>query len=66
VSGLLSGLRDREEGQDLLEYAMIGGLIAVALLSAFLILGPDIDTMAGNIGDCIDLAGSTACDVSVP
>jgi Flp pilus assembly pilin Flp len=50
-----------ERGQDLIEYALIGGLIAAALLAAFLILGPSVSTMATNIGNCVDFNKSTTC-----
>ncbi len=60
VSSVTSKLH-REEGQDLIEYALIGGLIAAALLAAFLILGPKVSTMATNIGKCVDFDSSTVC-----
>jgi Flp pilus assembly pilin Flp len=60
ITSALSSLK-REEGQDLIEYALIGGLIAAALLAAFLILGPSVNTMATNIGHCVDFNKSTTC-----
>ena len=61
----VSGLRARmseERGQDLLEYALLGGLIAVALLAFGVIFTPFLATMASGIGACIDFTGDTPCN----
>ncbi|MCH7699235.1 MAG: hypothetical protein IH865_09905 [Chloroflexi bacterium] len=53
----VSGLRARmseERGQDLLEYALLGGLIAAALVGIFLIFGTALVDMGNNIAACID------------
>lgn len=53
----VSGLRTRlteERGQDLLEYALLGGLIAIALTGIFLIFGTALVDMGNNIAACID------------
>ena len=52
-----------EQGQDLIEYAMLGGLIAsallvVAVLAAF---SGALEDMATGIGNCIDF-GPSVCD----
>lgn len=60
ITSALSSLK-REEGQDLIEYALIGGLMAAALLAGFLILGPSVSTMATNIGKCVDFNSGTVC-----
>ena len=62
----VSGLRARfseERGQDLLEYALLGGLIAAAITAiAVLVLMTDaIGGMAAGIGDCIDFDSGTDC-----
>ena len=52
-----------ERGQDLLEYALLGGLIAAAIV-AVIALGTMTDaitSMAGGISDCIDFDNTTAC-----
>jgi Flp pilus assembly pilin Flp len=61
ASGLASRLRD-ERGQDLLEYALLGGLIAAAIVGLLAIFTPYLDDMADNIGACIDFASSTPCN----
>ena len=58
---VVSHLRD-ERGQDLLEYALLGGVIAVAILLAGIILSPALQAMAGGIRDCIDFTDTTLCD----
>ncbi|HLF07816.1 MAG TPA: Flp family type IVb pilin [Dehalococcoidia bacterium] len=50
---VVSHLRD-ERGQDLIEYALLGGLVAIALMAAALLLSPAITSMATGIGRCID------------
>jgi len=52
-----------ERGQDLLEYALLGGLIAAAIV-AVIALGTMTDaitSMASGISDCIDFDSATAC-----
>ncbi len=53
VSGLKTRLTE-ERGQDLLEYTLLGGLIAAALVGIFLLFGTAITTMGNNIAACID------------
>ena len=59
------GLRARlseERGQDLIEYAMLGGLIAVAIITVgALAYQGALTSMASGIGDCIDFDGTTPC-----
>jgi Flp pilus assembly pilin Flp len=48
-----------ERGQDLIEYALLGGLIAGALIAAALLTGMTdaVKGMATGIGECIDFDG---------
>jgi Flp pilus assembly pilin Flp len=52
-----------EDGQDLLEYALLGGLIAAAIIAvaALGVLTGAITDMANGIGDCIDFDSATSC-----
>ena len=52
---VVSHLRD-ERGQDLLEYALLGGLIAAAIIAVATlgVMTGAITDMANGIGDCID------------
>ncbi len=51
----------RESGQDLIEYAMLGGLIALAIIGAGIFFQDAIGDMAEGIGNCIDFTDSTPC-----
>ena len=48
-----------ERGQDLIEYALLGGLIAAALIAAILsgIMEDAVNAMATGITECIDFDG---------
>ncbi len=54
---LLSG----ERGQDMLEYAMLGGLIVIAILGVTTALSGDLTNMIKGIGNCIDFNSATTC-----
>ena len=59
VETAVESLRARlseERGQDLLEYALLGGLIAAAIVAvaALGVMTGAITDMANGIGDCID------------
>ena len=70
IAGKLLGLRETltgeraEGGQTLLEYALIGGFIAAALIAAFslTIWTGALNNMVTNIANCVDFDGSTACE----
>lgn len=67
ISSLLVRIRG-ERGQDLLEYALLGGLIAAALLAAIglgLMTGA-ASSMVQNISDCIDFEAGTPCNITLP
>ncbi len=52
-----------ERGQDLIEYSMLGGLIALAIIAVgALAFSGALDSMANGIGNCIDFDSGTSCD----
>ena len=62
----VSGLRARfseERGQDLLEYALLGGLIAAAITATALalLMSGALESMATGIGRCIDFDSGSVC-----
>lgn len=61
-SGLRAGLAD-ERGQDLLEYALLGGLIAAAITAVAVLTAMTgaLQSMATGIGECIDFDSATSC-----
>lgn len=50
-----------ESGQDLIEYALLGGLIAAAILGALLLFSDALTSMGEGIANCIDFDGGTNC-----
>ena len=50
-----------ERGQDLIEYAMLSGIIALALIGGALAFKGPLADMATGIGNCIDFKTSTSC-----
>jgi len=60
---ILAHLR-REHGQDLIEYALLSGMIAAALvLVTFLVLTGALESMFVGVGNCIDWNDATNCVV---
>lgn len=57
----LKRLKD-ERGQDLLEYALLGGLIAVAILAAIGIFTGALNDMFTGIKNCVDFTNTTVCN----
>jgi Flp pilus assembly pilin Flp len=50
-----------ERGQDLIEYAMLGGLIAIALAAGALVFSGALASMSTGISHCIDFNSGTTC-----
>ncbi|MDP2673397.1 MAG: Flp family type IVb pilin [Dehalococcoidia bacterium] len=61
---VVSHLHRDERGQDLIEYALLGGLIALALMAAVLLLSGAITDMATGIGNCIDFSDAVGSECS--
>ena len=66
LSMVITYIRNRlaiESGQDLIEYAMLGGLIALALAAVAVLAGLTgaVTDMADGIGNCIDFNKGTTC-----
>lgn len=62
-------LRERassERGQDVLEYAMLGGLIAMGILLIVGAFTGALASMATGISHCIDFDKLTECKASFP
>ena len=62
LKGLTRRLRE-ESGQDLIEYALLGGMIALAIIgvSALFLTGA-LTGMVTGIGNCVDFDALTGCD----
>jgi Flp pilus assembly pilin Flp len=62
IHSFVVGLLNRERGQDLIEYALLGGLIAAGILAVTVLFNDAIDSMITGIGNCIDFSDTTLCD----
>jgi Flp pilus assembly pilin Flp len=59
---LLAGLHDRERGQDLVEYALFGGLIAIGIIAVGVAAYTGIiNSLTGGIKNCVDFNSATSC-----
>ena len=56
MKNLFNRFVKEEEGQDLIEYALLAALIAVASILAMTILGGKISGLFGKIGSSLDAA----------
>jgi Flp pilus assembly pilin Flp len=55
-------LPQSERGQDLIEYAMLGGLIALAIIGVGVAaLTGTLNGLFNGIGDCVDFDAATDC-----
>jgi Flp pilus assembly pilin Flp len=63
AAGLLRARIGEERGQDLIEYALIGGLVAagIAILATALLAGGAFADMGTAIKNCIDFDDLTPC-----
>lgn len=62
----VSTLRHRlaeQRGQDLIEYALLSGLVAASLVAGFVLFDEAIGDMVAGIGDCINFDG-VGCDAT--
>ena len=52
-----------ERAQDLIEYALLSGIIAATLIGAgALLYSGALSSMAAGVSDCIDFNNATTCD----
>ena len=67
LTSLLMRIRS-ERGQDLLEYALLGGLIAAAIVAGISlgIMTGALTSMTDQIQKCIDFKSTTVCDIGGP
>jgi Flp pilus assembly pilin Flp len=50
-----------ERGQDTLEWAMLGGLVAISILGVVALLSGALAALITGVGNCIDFDGTTTC-----
>jgi Flp pilus assembly pilin Flp len=61
IAYVTSLVKSREEGQDLIEYAMLGGLIAAGILLVLTLFNGAVQNMIQGVGNCIDFSNSSTC-----
>ncbi|MQA28845.1 MAG: Flp family type IVb pilin [Luteitalea sp.] len=58
MKNLFSRFVHEEQGQDLIEYALLAGLISLASVGAITTLGGNIQTKFADVGTAVAAAGS--------
>lgn len=61
IASVIDGLKSEERGQDLIEYAMLAGLIALAIIGAAVFFQDALLSLAQGIGNCIDFDNTSTC-----
>jgi Flp pilus assembly pilin Flp len=63
ITSLYVRLRS-ERGQDMLEYALLGGLIAAAIIAVIglAVMDTTLTNMVNGIGRCVDFDSASVCD----
>lgn len=54
--GSIKALKDRIEGATAIEYALIAGLIAVAIAGTLALIGPQLDTLFQDVNSGLEQA----------
>jgi Flp pilus assembly pilin Flp len=62
VQTTITMLRDEERGQDTLEWVLMSGLIAAAIVGVLLLFSTALQTMVTNVSHCLDFDSSTKCN----
>ena len=53
---LIRGLFRREEGQDMIEYALLAALISIVAIAIILLVGPYLDNLFGDVINALNSA----------
>ena len=51
----VSGLFDREEGQDMVEYALLAALISIVAIALIILIGPYLDNLFKDVANALSL-----------
>jgi Flp pilus assembly pilin Flp len=63
VTWIRAHLPQSERGQDLIEYAMLGGLIALAIIGVGVaVLTGALNDLFSGVGRCVDFDSGSTCD----
>ena len=61
VQTTIAMLHDEERGQDTLEWVLMSGLIAAAIVGVLLLFSGALQNMVTNVSRCLDFDSSTKC-----
>ena len=61
IASLSDRIHNDERGQDLLEWVLLGGVVAAGIVGILVVFTPFLNTMVTNVGHCIDFTKSTTC-----
>jgi len=53
---LVQGLFRREEGQDMIEYALLAALVSIVAIAIILLVGPYLDNLFGDVINALNSA----------
>ena len=56
LRALVAGLFDREEGQDMIEYALLAALISIVAIAIILLVGPYLDNLFKDVVNALGSA----------
>ena len=60
MKNLIARFVREEEGQDLIEYALLAGFISLAVVTAVTQVGTSLNTLYGNVQDQVDDAATAS------
>ncbi len=61
AQSFITQLRDDERGQDTLEWVMLGGLVAAAIVGIIGVFSGALGSFAAAAENCLDWDSTTAC-----
>lgn len=61
ASVFVEKLHRDQRGQDTLEWVLMSGLIAAAIVGVVTLFSTALTTMVGNVSDCLDFTSATTC-----
>ena len=61
IQSLVRSLHRDERGQDMLEWVLLGGMVALGIVTVAVVFTGALNTMIGNLGNCLDFTSATAC-----
>ena len=58
MNNLFNRFVKEDEGQDLIEYALLAGLISLICVAAITLTGASVNTLFGNVAAAVETAAS--------